>query len=73
MTEKQILSTYDFDEDAMGLGDFVAAQIEALPNDQIVVLVHDDQSNPATSARFERETLTDGSKVVNLIISFDRA
>lgn len=68
----QIIGTYDFDEDAMGLGDFIQNALSDLPNSQIVVYVTDDQGRPATLATFERETLTDGSKVVNLIIKFDR-
>lgn len=69
---QEIISTYDFDEDAMGLGDFVQSTFSDLPNSEIVVCVTDDQDRPATLATFVRETLTDGSKVVNLIIKFDR-
>ena len=70
--KKKVIATYDFDEDAMGLGDFIQNTFSDLPNDQIVVYVTDDQGRPATLAAFERETLTDGSKVVNLTITFDR-
>lgn len=65
------VATYDFDEDAMGLGDFVTAQMAALPNDEIVVYVTDGESRAAKAARFERQTLTDGSTVVNLVIEFE--
>ena len=70
----EIISTYDFEEDAMGLGDWIAGSFndKTFSDEETVVLVRDEQSRPATSAHFERETLTDGSTVVNLIISFDR-
>lgn len=74
-TKTEIIDSYDFSEDAMGLSDFLAtafADKNIIRNDEITVCVFDDQSRNAASVRFERETLTDGSTVVNLIISFDR-
>jgi hypothetical protein len=70
----EIISSYDFEEDAMGLGDWIAGLFndKSISDEEMVVYVSDEQARPATSARFERETLTDGSTVVNLIISFDR-
>jgi hypothetical protein len=73
MTKKETIATYDFSEDAMGLGNFISEHWGDLPDDEITVCVFDDQSNCADSARLERETLTDGSTVVNLIIKFDRS
>ena len=70
--KSETIASYDFNEDAMGLGDFITQQVAALPDREIVVLVRDDESNNAVSARFERELLTDGSTVVNLIIKFER-
>ena len=66
------IATYDFNEDAMGLGDFIVQTMGVLPDNEIVVTVTDDESNNAVKATFERELLTDGSTVVNLIIKFDR-
>jgi hypothetical protein len=66
------ISTYDFDEDAMGLGDFITQEMAKLRDDEIVVLVSDQEGYNAVKATFERELLTDGSTVVNLIIKFDR-
>jgi hypothetical protein len=66
------IATYDFDEDAMGLGDFITQEMAKLRDDEIVVLVSDQEGYNAIKATFERELLTDGSTVVNLIIKFDR-
>lgn len=66
------IATYDFKEDAMGLGDFIIEQIANVDDSEICVLVFDDEGNCAHSATFEREILTDGSTVVNLIIKFDK-
>lgn len=65
--EPEIVSEYDFDEDAMGLGDWVQAIVKDLPDDEIVVTVYDEQGRGAKSAKFVRE---DG--IVSLIIEFDR-
>jgi hypothetical protein len=65
--EPEIVSEYDFDEDAMGLGDWVAGIVATLPDSEIVVTVYDEQGRGAKSAKFVRE---DG--VVSLIIEFDR-
>jgi hypothetical protein len=70
--EKEIIGSYDFAEDAMGLGDFVTGNMAQLPDDEIVVYVTDGEGNHAKYAVFVRETLTDGSTVVNLVIQFDR-
>ena len=66
------ISEYDFDQDAMGLGPFITGEVEALPDDEMTVYVQDDLGNFARKATFIRETLTDGSTVVNLIIEFTR-
>lgn len=71
-TPNETISTYDFDEDAMGLGDFIVRVIADLPDEEIVVCVSDDEGRVATLATFERETFSDGSTAVNLIIKFDR-
>lgn len=65
------IATYDFTEDAMGLGDFIVQMMFDLPDNEIVVHVADAEGRAAKEARFERETLSDGSTVVNLIISFE--
>lgn len=69
---KETIDTYRFDEDAMGLGAFIMTNVDALPDSEIVVYVTDGEGNSARAARFEREVLTDGSTVVNLVITFDR-
>ncbi len=68
----ETIATYAFDEDAAGLGPFVTGIMDALPNEEFVVYVTDDLGNAAKAARFVRSTLSDGSTVVDLIISFDR-
>lgn len=65
------LATYEFDQDAMGLGDFILQSFEnILSDDEVVVYVENGNGNPAKKARFVRERLTDGSTVVNLVIDF---
>lgn len=71
MTNRTEIASYDFNEDAMGLGDFVSTNMAALPDEEIVVYVTDGQGNPAKKATFVREVLTDGSTVVNLVIAFE--
>lgn len=71
MSEK-VFATYDFEMDAMGLGDFVQGIVADLPDDEIHVYVYDEEGRGAKQARFVRETLTDGSTVVDLVIEFDR-
>jgi len=73
MKNTKVIDSYDFDMDAMGFGPFISDNVAALPDDEMTVYVEDDQGHMATSAIFVRETLTDGSTVVNLIITFDRA
>lgn len=68
----EVIDSYEFDEDAMGLGDFITAQVMALPDEEIIVRVMDEEGRSAVAAGFIRETLTDGSTVVNLVIVFDR-
>ncbi len=70
---KATIAEYDFDEDALGLGDFIQQTISVLPDDDIVIYVADDEGRPAKKAKFVRELLTDGSTVVNLVIEFDRS
>lgn len=65
--ESEIVSEYDFSEDAMGLGDWVQAIVKDLPDHEIVVTVYDDQGRVARSAKFIRD-----DEVVNLVIEFDR-
>lgn len=69
----ETVNSYDFAEDAMGFGQFINDTFaDNLSDEEIVVYVEDAQGNSAKSARFVRQTLTDGSTVVNLIIEFDR-
>lgn len=74
----ETIAEYDFNSDdafdAMGLGDFISQPFadKTIADDELTVYVSDDQGNAAAFARFVRETLTDGSTVVNLVISFDR-
>lgn len=65
--EPEVISEYDFSEDAMGLGDWVQAIMKDLPDHEIVVTVYDEQGRGAKSAKFVRD-----DEVVNLIIEFDR-
>lgn len=65
-----LIDKYDFAEDAMGLGDFIANNMGRLHDDEIVVYVEDGAGRSAEAAYFLRETLTDGSTTVNLIINF---
>lgn len=44
--------------------------MKKLPDEEVVVYVRDGDGNPARLAYLERETLTDGSTVVNLVIEF---
>lgn len=67
----ETVATYDFVMDAAGLGDFIGEQIDAIPEeDSIVVYVTDEKGREAVKARWEKRTLTDGSSVFELIIEF---
>lgn len=65
--EVEVIATYDMDEDAMGLGDFIVTTFKDIPDHLIVVDVSDEQYRPAKSVRFERDDLG-----IHLIIEFDR-
>jgi hypothetical protein len=64
--------TYDFDEDALGLGDFITKQLDAGDADEVspIVYVENDEGEPAARAEWIVETLTDGSKTATLRIIF---
>lgn len=67
----ETVATYDFDMDAMGLGDFISQQMDAIPEDASpVVYVTDETGRAAVKAVWRRDTLTDGSVAFELIISF---
>lgn len=68
----QTVSSYDFSEDAMGLGDFIAAQMSRCDDESAnpVVYVEDGDARKAYRADWIEETLTDGSKVYNLRLWF---
>lgn len=70
--EKEVTSTYDFDADAMGFGEFIQQHFATAEDDELVVWVYDDQGRAAKSARFVRERLSDDSHTVNLVIEFGR-
>lgn len=73
---KEVIATYDFDEDAVGLGNFIVEAFNdknTIRDDEIIVYVEDALGSQAKSATFIRETLSDGSTVVNLILDFDAA
>lgn len=72
LEQKATIADYDFEEDAMGFGDFIVETFATLPDEEIVVYVTDDEGRPAIKATFERELLADASTVVNLVIRFDR-
>jgi len=62
----------DFATDAAGLATFIDEQYE-VDRRAVGVYVVDQDGAPATKAVWEKETLTDGSVVFNLVIHFDRA
>ena len=65
------VATYDFEEDAMGLGGFICEQMDVIPEEASpVVYVTDETGRAAVRAEWRRETLTDGSFVFELIITF---
>lgn len=66
----ETIATYDFDTDAAGLAWFISATIRGLRDGTVDVYVRDQDGRDATRARIVRETLTDGSTVVNLVIDF---
>lgn len=67
----QTVESYDFDQDAMGLGDFITAQMKDLPDDASpVVYVEDGNGGHAYRADWVTRELTDGSKVCELRIFF---
>jgi hypothetical protein len=71
MTET--VATYEFEEDAVGLGNFIVEAFNdknMIRDDEIVIYVEDGNGNLAKEARLVRSELTDGSTVVNLIIDF---
>jgi len=66
-----IQASYDFDQDAMGLGDFITEQMDAMGDDvSPVVHVEDGDARQAYRADWIVRTLTDGSKVAELRIYF---
>lgn len=70
---KQVIQTYNFDEDAVGLGNFICEAFndnDVIHDDEIIINVLDGESRYAKSASLVRETLSDGSTVVNLVIEF---
>jgi hypothetical protein len=68
---KDKIATYNFNEDAAGLADFIVEQLAALQNDETFVRVTNERGYDATHAVLERDTLSDGSTVVNLRIEFE--
>jgi len=65
-------ASYEFDEDALGLGQFIQDQFEAMGDDvSPVVYVEDGEGRAATKAEWIVRTLTDGTKVAELRITFD--
>lgn len=71
MSDK-VTTSYDFSEDAMGLGDFIEQQLDAQGDDvSLVVYVQNAEGCMASRADWVVSKLTDGSKVAELIIHFD--
>lgn len=71
MTPETLMS-YDFDEDAVGFAPFIQGYFDGpYCGDEFVVYVEDEQGRTAKNARFVRQTLTDGSTVTNLVITFE--
>lgn len=69
---KSIAASYDFEEDAMGLGDFITKFFDNVKDDDSpVIYVEDEEGRPAKQAKFIKRELTDGSHVYELVISFE--
>lgn len=67
----ELAANYDFDQDAMGLADFITEQMDASGDDvSPVVYVVDQDGRQATRADWFIETLSDGSKVAELRLRF---
>lgn len=69
---KENAGSYDFEQDAMGLGDFITEQMDADEMQDVspVVYVVDQDGRQATRADWFIETLSDGTKVAELRIRF---
>lgn len=69
LTPTENLASYDMDEDAVGLAIFIEEQVSALPADDApVVYVQDQHGSPILRAVLEKQTLSDGSHVYNLVL-----
>lgn len=70
-SDGKVIATYDMDEDAMGLGQFIQDQFEE-HQDAVVVYVEDEEGRVASKAEWIANTLTDKSVTYELRITFDR-
>lgn len=73
----EVIGRYDLTETrgeghAAGLARFVEGAMGGLPRSERVVHVRSDDGRQVVEARLERVRLTDGSHVVNLVLTFDQ-
>lgn len=69
---KEILDQSDLHTHAFELKEFIGDALAPLSiSEKFTVYVRDGEGRQAQRAKFECETLTDGSKVYNLIVEFE--
>lgn len=68
----ETVATYEMEDEALGLAQFIKEQADLHTGEtRPVIYVQDEHGRLATLARLQRVTLTDGSHVYNLVLSFD--
>ena len=69
----ETIDSSGLDRHALTLADLVNDNLAVIPvGERAVIHVKDEEGREATQAFLEWETLTDGSRVANLVIHFDR-
>ena len=75
LSEKSVIATYNMNGHAVGLSEFIHEQTQENYGDfgkLPMVYVMDEEGNHVLQAKLEEVTLTDGSKVYNLILKLDK-
>jgi hypothetical protein len=68
-TSERVVATYDMDEDAMGLADWIGDRLRN--QDSPVAYVENADGDQCVKAEWVETTLTDGSKTYDLRLHFD--
>lgn len=75
----ETVASYEMEGEALGLAEFITEEASThirdaagRPEARPVIYVEDEHGRMAVHAKLVRVTLTDGSHVYNLVLSFDR-